>query len=451
MKKTRKFLALTIALAMLAMMFPMTVLASGLEEEHEGGGGTLVPSVTYNQKIQATLPTSDGFAFVVDPQGLYYLSDEEIKALVVEPGDPGLRRLGEIGITKPCDEPDCEVHEKGDEDEDCNEETGWKLLDTAGQIIFSPYSPWFRNMSNFDIALAIDFAFTDGDDDEDVIAVATPALVGAVPATAAVFIGATFSATNVAVEPTDFAGAVTLPILADSQEPLFILNAANYTDETTITRDDDIITAISVKMREVLASGATGHGTQFMLSGRCNPAANWEAIEKNAALNLGIKVLFELTVPRADAAPLDSVWSFTPANLLALGAGDPIPGAYGLVETDELEAADFVILSPALEADFEVKMGFIGGLPITQTARDWNATIGVNNDIPFNSDGKTITSAVIPSLGSFSVLAEFSLPNASTLRWTAPTAWSSQAGNTLAIVITLSDASTYTLNATIPS
>ena len=378
-------------------------------ETHEGGGGTLVPVVTYTQKQVATLPTSEGFAFVIDPQGLYYLSDEEIKALVVESGNPnGLRRLGEMAVTTACTEANCEVHDRGTGDEPCNEVRGWQLLESAGQIIFSTYHPWFTNMSNHQIALEVNFAFTDGDDDEDVIAVNTAALVdcegddcctlcdsGDDPV-AAVFISSTFSTANVAEAPSSFSGDLSLPILAASRTPLFILDAADYDDETTIDRTAGVITAITVEMKKNLAENAKGHGTQFMLTGSCNPNADWQAVEDNAALDLGINIVFDLTAPDA------TEWDFTAANLTALNASTAISGAYGLRATTALPGTSYFTRTPALTADVGgAKVGFIVGGSIVATRADLTAARGWIG-VPFDTGGGTpvVTTTYGAPLGS---------------------------------------------------
>lgn len=294
-------------------------------EAHDGGGGGLVPEVSYEQKKVATLPTSAGFNFVLDPQGLYYLDDEAIEALVVDP--EGSNRLGTMNGST------------------------WEPLASAGQIIFSPYSPYFVNNSNFDMALEIEFTFTDGDEDDLVIAVDDPNEVEDGD-NALIFIGATFSTLNVNETPSGFSGDLTLPVLAadefgEGQTPLFLLDAAEYADQTDVTRDNaDIITKIEVERKKNMAEGFTGSGTQFMFSGKCNPDANWTEIFAEPEIDLAISVVFTLTGPSPDS------WEFSVTELSELTAGDPILKAFGLVEGNSLVAGDFVTLSAPLTETF---------------------------------------------------------------------------------------------------
>jgi len=465
MKKARKFLAIALAVVMLSVMLPMTVLAD--ESTDTGEGGTLVPTVTYNQKKVATLPTSEAFAFIIDPQGLYYLSDEEIKALVVESGE--LRRLGEMGITKACDEPDCIVHETGDKDKPCNEETAWKLLDSAGQIIFSTYHPWFTNMSNHEIALSVNFSFTDGDEEEDVIAVDDPEDVicegddccdlcdDDLDPVAALFIGATFSTANVDGKPEAFSGRLTLPVLADARAPLFILGAADYEDETNITRVGGVPTSILVEMRKNIAEDAKGHGTQFMLTGRCNPNADWHAVDTNTDLALGIKIVFTLTAP-APSPPAE--WTLTAAQMTSLTAGAAIGDAYGLRATTALPATDYILRGTPLTADFdeacewcdedpcECAIGFLGASPITPTARAITVEAGEGNvAIPFNFDGANIASVQIVEW-TFDITADFTKTDDQTLTWNVTSVWDGLEG-TYTLRITLDNSGVFNLTGTI--
>jgi hypothetical protein len=301
-------------------------------EDHEGGGGILLPTTSYTQLREATLPTSAGFNFVLDPQGLYYLTDEQIEALVVEPV-AGSRRLGEIVIDVECTASNCPDHDDGDGTGTCNETTKWELLESAGQIIFSDYAPYFINNSNFDVALEIEFSF-DAGATSNVVAIDDPADIDD-NTDRNVFIGATFSSNNIRTAPTTFAGNITLPVLApdsgDGQKPLFVLGAADYTDETTVTRHTttDVITAIAVAQRKVKAAGDTGNGTQFTLSGICNPKANWTGL---VAADLKVNITFELTMPAA------TDWSFAAGTY----PGAAISGAPGLIAGNDLATADFI-------------------------------------------------------------------------------------------------------------
>jgi hypothetical protein len=310
------------------------------QETQGGGGGALIPVISYTQLREATLPTSNAsaFDFVLDPQGLFYLSDDQIKALVVEPtGDLG--RLGEMAVTTECNAVNCPEHGTGDGTGTCNEVRTWRLLQSAGQIIFSEHTPFFINNSNFEMALELTLSFAATGTGPVVTTIADPTTV-ATGTAAQVFIGASFSDVNVNASPTDFSLGSTLPVLTTAQKPLFLLDAANYTDNTTIDRDgDDIITAIAVNQKAVKVAGANGHGTQFRLAGRCNPNADWEAAL--ADRTLGINVVFDLTSPAEG-------WEFTDEEkgVGEMEIGAAITTAYGLYTANDLTGADFIDWTP---------------------------------------------------------------------------------------------------------
>jgi len=333
-----------------------------LTEEHTGDAGILVPTITYDQIRQATLPTSaSNFNFILDPQGLAQLTNAQIADLVVEP-IPGGYRLGDMFPTGPvleectvllcpdhgtCTEADCEDHVTGGSttcplNGVCDEEREleWGLLPDAGQIIFSQYRPHFINNSNFDVALEIEFSFDDDNGGDTVATVATPGAVttGEDPQ---VYLSAKFSQANVHTPPgaVDPVGDLVMPILDTAKEPVFLLSSATYTDEIVTTRTgpnpDDPITSIVVEQKKTGPTAATGNGTQFMLVGQCNPNADWRGI---TASDLSIDIKFTLTTP-ADTTH----WEFTSAELVSIGnVGAAIPGAHGLRIGNGLTAAHFI-------------------------------------------------------------------------------------------------------------
>ncbi|MDR2572651.1 MAG: hypothetical protein LBD23_20485 [Oscillospiraceae bacterium] len=310
-------------------------------ENHEGDGGALLPEITYQQKTVADLPTSESFDFILDPQGLYYLTDEEISALVV---DGTGKRLGEMNITG-CTEDDCEDCDKGDADAPCNGDLTWEPLEDAGQIIFSSWAPYFINDSNHEAAIEIEFEFGDGSTGDAIVTpVTTEAAVTATPTAANVFIGAVFSTTNVRSEPSGFSGGRVLPITKTPQTPLFIFDAAEYEDETTVIRVGENIARITVDRYKNKTDAITGNGTQLVLIGECNPEADWEAVFDNPATDLSIDIVFSLITP-------DDGWEFD-NELTAKGTLADVSGAYGLVVGNSLTGTSFVTLGTAHTVEF---------------------------------------------------------------------------------------------------
>jgi hypothetical protein len=319
---------------------------------------------------------------------LFYLNDDQIKALVVEPtGDLG--RLGEMAVTTECNAVNCPEHGTGDGTGTCNEVRTWRLLESAGQIIFSEYAPFFINNSNFDVALEIEFSFDDDDGGSTVATAATPVAVDT-DDSPRVFIGATFSEDNVQTAPTGFSGGdVTLAVQHTPATPLFILGAADYNDEVTISRlpnaPDGIIQSILIEQRETRATGDTGHGTQFTLSGVCNPDADWSEID---AEDLAINITLTLHEP-----PVTD-WSFDPL----IYPGDAIDGAYGLIEGNTLTDASFIEWEPpVLGAAGPVGFVIGGAVSGTPTSAIMTAPVGVIN-VPFNFGGETIVEVWIGSV-----------------------------------------------------
>ena len=406
--KTKRILAILLAVMFIMGTFPMAALATSDTEDHEGDGGMLLPTTSFTQIREATLPTSAGFKFVLDPQGLYYLSNDQIKALVVEPGGD---RLGENAVTSACTEADCEEHGDGDGSGDCNEVTGWKLLKSAGQMIFSEYAPYFINNSNYDVALDITFSFDDDDAGGTVATAATPATVDA-DDDPRVFIGATFSSANIKTAPTAFSGDVTLPILHADAKPQFLLGAANYDDETTITRDPDtptgIIQSIDVEQRKIKAAGDTGNGTQFTLSGICNQKADWKGIDPT---DLSIDITFNLVAPSA------TEWEFASTEY----TGNPVAGAYGLIEGNTLTATSFITWTPLGIGPATPTAGFIVGGDIVPTRAPMTVARNTWLAIPFDAGGATPTLAVTAGATTTDLVYEAATKQIA-VRWTTA-AW----------------------------
>ena len=76
------------------------------KDDEQGTGGAGKVTITAEDHFMATLPTSKGFEFSVDPHGIFHMSNEDIAKLVVDPGGSGL--LGEITAEKACTTVDCE-------------------------------------------------------------------------------------------------------------------------------------------------------------------------------------------------------------------------------------------------------------------------------------------------------------------------------------------------------
>ncbi|MCL2663441.1 MAG: hypothetical protein FWE83_08975 [Oscillospiraceae bacterium] len=417
--KAKRIFAILLGILLIMSAFPMVAsVASSDTEVHGGDGGILLPTISYTQLREAALPTSTPFTFTLDPQGMSHLTNEQRDALAVEPGGT---RLGEIAVITPCSNSDCDYHYGGGTA--CNEVTGWKLLDTAGQIIFSTYAPCFINNSNFDVALEIEFSFDAGT--SGVVVVGTPE--AAVTGTARnIFIGAVFSSDNVNTTPTDFTGNLTLPLLAAPQKPLFLLGAAEYTNETTVTRlpdePDGIIQSIVVEQRKTKAAGDTGHGTQLTLVGICNPNADWSGFDDYVD-ELSINIRFTLSIPTV------TTWSFTAPSPFVF-PGTPIPGAYALVEGNGLTADDFITwippvynpIEPPIEppiispSENNLPSGFMGTsiFPVTNPAvNEWRrdtskVTLGVAGVVPFRrAAGVTIDRIVYASNGNIIATTDY--------------------------------------------
>jgi hypothetical protein len=339
---------------------------SGLTGDDTGGGGALIPIFIDEEEIVVTLPTSLGFEFRLDPQGIDGMSKAAIEALAVHPTED---RLG--NWTDP-DGPKTAAN--------------WEPLPNAGQIVFTDgFAPFAINESNRDMAFEVEAQFVVTDEDDDPL----PGVVNALATTGAVntgtaanvFIGVTFSGTNVNDTPTagDFAGKVTLPILATAQTPLFIFNQAVYNDRiehdagvTTVTRKADMV-------------ADTGNGTQFVLTGLCNPQADWGALNIGEDTNLAINLVYTFTeLPDAGITP-----------------GAAIDGAFGLVAGNSLTATSFV----EIEIGGPTEVGFIigGGVTGTPTAAKINLTKGNDAVVPFNFNGLTLGAGTAAAPGTFAV------------------------------------------------
>jgi hypothetical protein len=411
-KKTKRILAILLAVMFALSVFPMTALANDPFDdgvEGEGAGSGLWPDVSYAQKTVALIPTSLGFDFILDPQGLYNLTDEEIEdsAICLE-----TRRLGVLGA--------------GDV---------WEPHPEAGQIIFAHYAPYFINMSNHETILEIEFSFTDGKTVADVIAIDDPDDVNCVgddcacghcepddDPLALVFIGATFSTGVVDEIPDDFAGTLGLPILDTVQTPLFIFKGAEYTHEIKVERGPDgMPTVVDVEMLKELADDATGFGTQFMLTGFCNPNANWGPIFIDPDIELAIEVIFSLTTPDEPLTGLGG-WEFTVDELAALldeGASGEIDdrddlddwliitGIYGLYLANDLEASDFVPLAKTWTAPpppgFLIDDDIIFGTLTDATMEDEPGVVLV----PFRFATSILAGVSLYSMGSHNDMTAF--------------------------------------------
>lgn len=338
----KKFISLL--LATMLLLVPMTSAFAGDLDNPitgDGSGGSLAPVNTYTQLTEVTLPTGEAFSFVIDPSGLYYMSDEEIEALVVDSA---------TGLLGTLDENDA-----------------WQPLETAGQVVFSDYAPYFINNSNFQVAVELGLTFTDGNSEGSITALDDPADIGTANDgdDVEVFIGAALSTANVTAAPTSFSGTKVVPVLAATAAlaPLFIFDAANYEDAIEVTRDETSgnITAIETAEKSVKAEDFEGHGTQIVLFGECNTAADWVAIAEDGDVKPSIEVKFTFTAPATTSSVFDDElktdYSIDDAD--AIAALVSVSGAYGMVEANDVAGSDLVTLSEALEKSFEP--GFILG------------------------------------------------------------------------------------------
>ena len=370
MKNIKRILGILLALAM--MMVPLsTALAAPQTVDIDGEGEVIVASVVDVDKLRTTLPTDQGFSFVLDPLGIYGMSVEDVEKLV--PGTGGRLGTMEPGAT-PSDPP------------------VWTPLPSAGQIVFtSGYAPFVVNESNYAAAVQIEYEFKvvdgaqvpsplantvfaveaanavniagtpavphavddcDGDTDPCTGNPATcPLGTPEVPAPPNVFLAATFSTGNVNSEPEAFAGAQSLPITDTAKTPLFVFPTATYANKVQANADQQgNVVSATIFMREVFQPG-TGNGTQFMLSGSCSALANWGKLGASGTWELGkdvnVSISIGYTIDKASDDQIDA---------------DDISGANGLKETNTLAAAAYTSIprtyqfAPVYTADEQAAM-----------------------------------------------------------------------------------------------
>jgi len=430
----KRFLTLLLALVFLLATAPLA-LAAPLEDDETGEGGAGKVEITYDDHFLATLPTSEGFKFALDPHGIYYLTNAEIEALDVAPD--GTQRLGKRPITiEGCTTVDCEDGCDGGDTTGgpCtgNEVKGtWAPLPGAGQIIFTEgYAPLALNESNFDVAFSIDFQIEETDSDDDpsdlitavgsVAEVANDGIAGvecnvvgcendcdgtggsdpcdlviAVPPARNLFIGAVFSTDKVENKVVDsFSGDLALAITKVEKSPLFLLEEMEYVDVISSTGEGvDRVTTVKENDKKVAAEGV-GNGTQFMLFGRCNPRADWNILHGTGATRTNLSINVGYTIDDAD--------EFDYAGA--------IPGAAGLRAITGLIATDYIELLTPITATFDAEppqtqLGFIVASPVFESGATFTKAVMDAVDgivvIPFNAGSETIDEAWI---GSFDAL-----------------------------------------------
>lgn len=305
-KKTRFVIALV--LVMMLVLTPVTAFANGGSQT--GAGST--PTVTWvDERTDAiSLATSVNFNFIIDPNGIHGMEDEEINALVPNP-DPAINLLGRmVG---------------GD----------WTALPTAGQIVFVEDGAGgsFINESSYPVTAELSLGLTiqpagDGHalDGQTITPVTTiSAVTGSTNAN--VFIGATFSDDNVRapISPanfeSDFFGDVTLPITGTAQSAGLVLPSGQFTDTVVASGG-----AVTVTRNATFVDGS-GNGTQIALAGESNPAADWSILLGAGAATISLSLV--TTVREA------TEWDLG-ATPVAVGDSQP----FGLVHVAEgLEAA----------------------------------------------------------------------------------------------------------------
>jgi len=410
----KRFLTSILALVFLLSSASIALAAPLDEEDDIGTGDGSVVTIGAVDRFKATLPTSEGFKFSIDPHGIFNLTNEQIEKLTV--GSDGIRLGKNADI--PCTTVDCpEGCDDGDESslDPCTFEEGggaWAPLPTAGQVLFTEgFAPLALNESNFDVSFKIDFQIVETDsaatpDPTDKI---TPvATVGAVansgtpcseddcedhktgdadkPCNAVapannLFIAAVFSTDLVTSKDVDsFSGDLALPITKTVKSPEFLLEAMPYSDKIEVEGVGDArVVTVEQKAVKVAADGI-GNGTQFMMFGRCNPIADWNILTLGGDAKTQLSITIGYTIDDAGD----------------LADEDDIAGAAGLKEANGLDGDDFV--TQALTSDLEpgAKVGFIVGGAIVETRaaitapRGWIA-------IPFDAGGGTAVMTIDPS------------------------------------------------------
>lgn len=301
-----------------------------------------IPTVLWgtNENTVFRASTAANFNFVLDPQGLYGLTDGDIEALDPHPTQ---NRLGIIV------------------------DTTWQPLENAGQIIFANDGEGghYVNESTHAQAVTLGLRLTSAGTSHEtaVTTVGTPGEVDGTAGDVNLFIGATFSRDNVIASVTadEFFGEVTLPITRVAQAPLFILDEADYTDSVTVTGSGpDRVISVT---RDANLVADTGNGTQFMLEGALNSAANWSALlpsgpdgETPAEVTIGLELI--VTAREATEHDLTAV----PVEVDAKEAHGLSFVAEGLEATTHpeigLEAGAFIIRAMGSDRDPDQQAAF---------------------------------------------------------------------------------------------
>ena len=223
MLKTRKILALILTIAMMAALFVPTSLAVVTVIE---GDGT-VEVLDVDLEIQFSLPTSEKLKFYLDPEGLL----------------AGFKDAA-VGATLTSDD----------------------LKELAGGIIFAHGAPALVNESAHELDVKIDMKITQGSDTS--LTIATPGSISD-DTQNNVYFSVSISQEDVADKEAgreDFVGYLTAPLGTDTSAytPNWVLEDAIYVATKAAN-------GYSYELK-----GGTGHGTQLLFDGLCNPNAEWD-------------------------------------------------------------------------------------------------------------------------------------------------------------------------------
>lgn len=311
-RKMKRFVAF--GLASVLALTPTMAFADTLNETNLGtpvtetGTGS-APTIVWEQNNETvfTVSTATNFNFVLDPDGISALTPEEIQALVPSPDG---NRLGRLVEGK------------------------WEELEGAGRIIFEEAGKGGHliNLSTHALAFDVELKFTAVSSPigaaESILSVGHPDLVTGTESN--LFIGATFSQDNIkeaAVPLEDFFGEVTFPVTRATNTPLIVIEEAEFTDAITVESSGGS-RVVTVERDKNLVQGS-GNGTQFVLSGICNSAADWGLVISvdggNTPADVEIGLSLAVT-PRAANARDELAFK----NPVILNPGTEQSTAYGL-------------------------------------------------------------------------------------------------------------------------
>ena len=262
--------------------FVIPSLATGETDSYELSGDGEVIYFNADDVISIIIPTDAALNFFLDPLGLSDLED----------GGPG-KSLEEL-----------------------------RMGPKAGSVDFHNYTPVVINQSNIDILVNFDVQITG---DADVVGTLDDILKED-EEDPWLYIAMTVSKDSVndtAANADNFIGTLQLVLSDDSQKVQFVLDKAVYTLDASLTYE--------------LKEGS-GHGTQLLFDGVCNPYGNWMNFVTGGPSKVGINAVFSFAEPTGNE-------EFVDKDL-----------AYGLVKSDNLTWQD----KPDDGGDDDKKLGFTG-------------------------------------------------------------------------------------------